>query len=130
MPLMTQVFYHEERHRLDSIVEVDEKRFSYNDLSEGNQADKSNDLSITLKDLQIEDDSGPEIKILTGAYKIGKVPTQCEDAYFICDRGFGVSDGVSGWNDYGFSSSAFSNQLMDNCLTEIEGYMSQQKECQ
>lgn len=35
-----------------------------------------------------------------------------------------MSDGVSGWNDYGFSSSAFANQLMENCLSEIEGYMS------
>jgi len=36
-----------------------------------------------------------------------------------------VADGVSGWNDYGFSSSAFSTQLMafsqeeiDKCLEE------------
>ena len=28
------------------------------------------------------------------------------------DRAFGVSDGVSGWNDYGFSSDQFSLQLM------------------
>jgi len=50
----------------------------------------------------------------------GKKVDQCEDAYFIHERGFGVSDGVSGWNDYGFSSSAFSSSLMNNCLDEIE----------
>jgi hypothetical protein len=42
--------------------------------------------------------------LIQGAYCQGKQPNQCEDAYFISDRAFGVSDGVSGWNDYGFSS--------------------------
>ena len=42
--------------------------------------------------------------LIQGAHVQGKLPTQCEDAYFISDRAFGVSDGVSGWNDYGFSS--------------------------
>ena len=32
----------------------------------------------------------------------------CEDAYFISEKAFGVSDGVSGWNQYGFSSKDFS----------------------
>ena len=41
-----------------------------------------------------------------------------------------MADGVSGWNDYGFSSSLFSNGLMDNCKSEIESYLSQQKESQ
>jgi len=49
------------------------------------------------------------MKIVTGAYQVGKNPDSCEDAFFISDRGFGVADGVSGWNDYGFSSSAFSS---------------------
>lgn len=49
------------------------------------------------------------MRIVTGAFKLGKVPDQCEDAFFITDRGFGVADGVSGWNDYGFSSSLFAN---------------------
>lgn len=49
------------------------------------------------------------MKIVSGAYKIGKVPEQCEDALFITDRGFGVADGVSGWNDYGYSSQDFAN---------------------
>lgn len=43
---------------------------------------------------------------------MGKHKYQCEDAYFIQERAFGVSDGVSGWNDYGFSSDQFSLQLM------------------
>jgi hypothetical protein len=50
--------------------------------------------------------------LVQGAFSIGKTPTTCEDAFFICDRGFGIADGVSGWNDYGFSSSAFSHTLM------------------
>jgi len=54
------------------------------------------------------DNNDPEMKIVTGGYQVGKNPDSCEDAYFISDRGFGVADGVSGWNDYGFSSSAFS----------------------
>jgi hypothetical protein len=65
--------------------------------------------------LQEEEIEGPEIKIVTGAYQIGKTANSCEDAFFITERGFGVADGVSGWNDYGFSSSLFSNQLMQNC---------------
>ena len=38
-----------------------------------------------------------------------------EDAYFITDKGFGVSDGVGGWNQYGINSSLFSNSLMKEC---------------
>ena len=50
----------------------------------------------------------PEVELFSAAFMKGKKQDCCEDAYFICNRGFGVSDGVSGWNDYGFSSSAFS----------------------
>ena len=39
------------------------------------------------------------------------------------DRAFGVSDGVSGWNDYGFSSNQFSQQLMNNSKKMIEKIM-------
>ena len=67
-----------------------------------------------------DEEGAPEIKIVTGAYQIGKTPNSCEDAFFVSERAFGVADGVSGWNDYGFSSSMFSTQLMDNCRTEIE----------
>jgi serine/threonine protein phosphatase PrpC len=64
-----------------------------------------------------------EIKIITGGYQVGKLPDSCEDAFFITERGFGVADGVSGWNDYGFSSSAFANQLMDYCKKEVEDFL-------
>jgi serine/threonine protein phosphatase PrpC len=64
---------------------------------------------------------------VTGAYQIGKHPDSCEDAYFISDRGFGVADGVSGWNDYGFSSSLFSNQLMSFSNEEIKNYIEEAK---
>jgi len=50
--------------------------------------------------------------LIQGAYCEGKAKNQCEDAYFMQERSFGVSDGVSGWNDYGFSSDQFSLQLM------------------
>ena len=50
--------------------------------------------------------------LIQGAFVMGKHKYQCEDAYFIQERAFGVSDGVSGWNDYGFSSDQFSLQLM------------------
>lgn len=74
---------------------------------------------------QLEEYQGNELQIITGAFKIGKVPEQCEDAYFVTERGFGVADGVSGWNDYGFSSSLFATTLMDNCKTEIESFLDQ-----
>jgi serine/threonine protein phosphatase PrpC len=67
---------------------------------------------------------------VTGAYQIGKHPDSCEDAFFISDRGFGVADGVSGWNDYGFSSSLFSNQLMSFCNEEIKTYIIEEKNTQ
>ena len=54
-----------------------------------------------------EKDPSPFI-LISGVYCIGKQPNTCEDAYFISDRAFGVSDGVSGWNEYGFSSDQFS----------------------
>ena len=67
------------------------------------------------------------MKIVTGVFQVGKHPDSNEDAYFICERGFGVADGVSGWNDYGFSSSLFSNQLMNNCRDEILAYIEDAK---
>ena len=44
------------------------------------------------------------------------------------DRGFGVADGVSGWIDFGFSSEAFSHELMDNCKKEIVQFERQSAE--
>jgi len=60
------------------------------------------------------------LALVQGAFTIGKTAESNEDAYFISDRSFGIADGVSGWVDFGFSSEAFSNQLMDNCRNEIE----------
>ena len=55
--------------------------------------------------------------MLSAGYKIAKPNLEgvCEDAFFVSDRAFGVADGVSGWNDFGFSSYAFSHSLMENC---------------
>ena len=61
------------------------------------------------------------LAIVSAAHSIGKSKTN-EDAFFISDRGFGVADGVSGWNDFGLSSDAFSNELMENCKLEIEQF--------
>lgn len=61
-----------------------------------------------------------ELRLKSAGYSIGKQADNCEDAFFVSERGFGVADGVSGWNDYGFSSHAFSNQLMENCRSELE----------
>ena len=61
------------------------------------------------------------LAIVSSAFTIGKSKTN-EDAFFIMDRGFGVADGVSGWIDFGFSSEAFSHELMDNCKKEIEKF--------
>jgi hypothetical protein len=41
--------------------------------------------------------------------------TQSEDAFFITEKGVGLSDGVGGWNNYGINSSLFSNELMQQC---------------
>ena len=59
------------------------------------------------------------IKLISAAFTLGK-SNRNEDAYFISDRGFGVADGVSGWIDYGFSSEAFSNELMSNCKSHVD----------
>ena len=73
------------------------------------------DQKFPEKTFEVEDVDGPEIKLVSGGFKLGKTEHTCEDAYFICDRGFGVADGVSGWVEYGFSSMAFSHSLMDKC---------------
>jgi len=56
-----------------------------------------------------------QLELVTAGFALGKTKETCEDAYFVSDRSFGIADGVSGWNDYGFSSAAFSNELMSNC---------------
>jgi hypothetical protein len=57
---------------------------------------------------------------LSGAHTIGKTEETNEDAFFFSVRAFGVADGVSGWVDFGFSSQAFSIELMKNCYEEIK----------
>eukprot|EP00347_Sterkiella_histriomuscorum_P004556 403360013 len=119
---------------LRPISEVDERtRKTLLDIQEGFYTETAGDLSAFQKESSIniqEEECTGEICMITGAFKLGKVPDQCEDAYFVTERGFGVSDGVSGWNDYGFSSSAFANQLMDYCKSEIEGFLDSQKDSQ
>jgi hypothetical protein len=68
-----------------------------------------------------------EIELISDGFSISKPSDSglCEDAYFIGERSFGIADGVSGWNDYGFSSHAFSHQLMGYCLQEINSFDSE-----
>ena len=47
---------------------------------------------------------GTKVKLFSSATVIGKAEGVCEDAYFINDRAIGVSDGVSGWREYGLNS--------------------------
>jgi len=54
------------------------------------------------------------ISLVSAGYSLAKKETGlCEDAFFVSSRGFGVSDGVSGWRKYGFSSADFSSELMN-----------------
>jgi len=65
--------------------------------------------------------STPEpLSIVSESFTIGKAEDSNEDAYFISERSFGIADGVSGWVEFGFSSAAFSNALMQNCKAEVE----------
>ena len=58
--------------------------------------------------------------MISAAYSIGKSIKNNEDAYFIHENGFGVADGVGGWNDIGLSAKDFSNELMNNCKKAID----------
>lgn len=60
------------------------------------------------------------IYLVQNAFIQGKKENKCEDAFFISKRAFGVSDGVGGWSEYGFSSDQFSLNLMLNCKKNIE----------
>jgi len=64
-----------------------------------------------------------KLVLVSGSHQIGKISERhpkCEDAFFITENAFGLSDGVSGWNDYGFSSDEFSKQLMSNAKLIID----------
>lgn len=62
----------------------------------------------------------PCFRLISAGYSLGKTEDYCEDAFFVCQHGFGVADGVSGWNDFGFTSKDFAEQLMYYCKREIE----------
>jgi hypothetical protein len=111
----------ESRFRLSSISETEELVRLKNEallehmstVTSGNLLNqfhetRNESLDHSKDEGMIIEDNTPDIRIVSGAYQIGKHPDSCEDAFFIHERGFGVADGVSGWNDYGFSSSAFS----------------------
>lgn len=95
-------------NKVDSAAHLSEVSFFY-----------ENEIDLNSEDEDQASKEAPFI-LVQGASVIGKMTNQCEDAYFISERGFGVSDGVSGWNDYGFSSDQFSLQLMFNSKMIIE----------
>lgn len=100
------------------VPDLDDKKDALSEISffyeEGDESLQSDD------DKKSEATKKAPFILIQGAHCVGKAPHQCEDAYFISDRAFGVADGVSGWNDYGFSSDQFSLQLMSNSKISIE----------
>lgn len=112
--------------------------FALNELKDSESDDELGSQNIDLK-LSVSDESSDQyilgkqgacnkeqdqkIILISGGDQIGKVNVKhpkCEDAYFISESSFGLADGVSGWNDYGFSSDEFSNQLMKNAKELLE----------
>lgn len=76
--------------------------------------------TITKRPLhEHENPATKNLKIVCGGFMRGKSET-CEDAFFASERSFGVADGVSGWNDFGFSSQEFATQLMMFSKQEAE----------
>lgn len=53
------------------------------------------------------------------AFIIGKNEFSCDDSFFITKHALGISDGVSGWANYGISSHLFSKNLMKRCADII-----------
>ena len=56
---------------------------------------------------------------------MGKSADRNEDSFFIHEKGFGVADGVGGWNEIGISSKDFSNELMNYCKKAIDEHENQ-----
>ena len=65
------------------------------------------------------------LEIISAVHSIGKSTGKNEDSYFIHKKGFGVADGVGGWNEIGISSEDFSNELMNHCKKAIDELESQ-----
>ena len=71
-----------------------------------------------VSDMALLEDVEPHSLMLSAFCVRGK-DESCEDACFVCNRGVGVADGVSGWREYGLDSSKFSKELMRNAKQEI-----------
>jgi len=59
-------------------------------------------------------------KFVYGAKCISRTGTGGEDAFFVHHKALGVSDGVSGWYQYGIDSAEFSQQLMKKSKIAVE----------
>lgn len=70
----------------------------------------------------------PLYKFVAGFSLKAKDDEEGDDACFACERGLGVSDGVSGWSTYGINPSAFSQKLSQECEKEIRRIAKLKKE--
>ena len=72
----------ESRFRLSSITETEELlRLRSESIEPRPRSLFAHELEICP--LPVVEEEGPEMSIVTGAFKMGKTPYSCEDAYFI-----------------------------------------------
>eukprot|EP00830_Metopus_es_P014981 TRINITY_DN4165_c0_g1_i1.p1 TRINITY_DN4165_c0_g1~~TRINITY_DN4165_c0_g1_i1.p1 ORF type:complete len:652 (-),score=127.18 TRINITY_DN4165_c0_g1_i1:10-1965(-) len=78
---------------------------------------------ITMKKIEekttLPGEKPKRFRFIYGAVSLPRAGTNGEDAHLECKRALGVSDGVSGWYQYGIDSSEFSLQIMKGSLDQI-----------
>jgi hypothetical protein len=73
-------------------------------------------VSISRAQSSIISADDDEFVFVGDAFSIPKSKlSPSEDAFFVTEKGVGVSDGVGGWNSYGIDTSLFSGTLMKEC---------------
>ena len=90
------------------------------------------------KNVAVDNKIVPEIKSEGKVYKFvtgfsirPRDDEEGEDACFTCERGLGVADGVSGWENYGINPAAFSRELMnqsEKMIRETTGLVKSQQQ--
>lgn len=71
------------------------------------------------QNIDIEEQKLRPLFLVSGVAYLGKDNETCEDAFFISENSIGISDGVGGWSNYGFTTDLFSKSLMSNSLNII-----------
>lgn len=71
------------------------------------------------QNIDIEEQKLRPLFLVSGVASLGKDNETCEDAFFISENSIGISDGVGGWSNYGFTTDLFSKSLMNNSLNII-----------